>query len=272
MGAILGIDAAWTKLGSSGLVLVAKKPTGWHLIAVEASYQHFLASADRSLIVLERLSGSLPEAPELLAAASMLCGRAVDLIAVDMPLARSSILGRRCSDNVVSRVYGGRKCGTHTPSASRPGPISDVLNESCARAGYSLLTNEISTPGLIEVYPHPALIELTGASKRLPYKISKVGTYWPSDTPSERRARLYHQWNEIIMSLENEIAGVTTALPGLEPSATTSDVKAYEDKLDAIVCAWVGVCALEGRATPYGDNDSAIWMPTPRVVTPIRTI
>ena len=47
--------------------------------------------------------------------------------------------------------------------------------------------------------------------------------------------------------------------------APTRALKAFEDQLDAVVCAWVGVCALEGRARAYGDAESAIWVPHPRV-------
>jgi predicted RNase H-like nuclease len=264
VGAVLGIDAAWTLAQPSGIALVAKEATGWHLVGAAASYQRFLALADCSLIAQARPLGSLPDVSKLLAAASKLCGGVVDLVAVDMPLARSAIRGRRCSDNVVSRVYGARNCGTHTPNAYRPGPVSEMLNEGCEQAGYPLLTHEILSRGLIEVYPHPALLELTGASERLPYKAAKAGAYWPSKTPSERRACLFHQWDKIIKSLEREVAGVATALPRLEHGASGWNVKAYEDVLDAIVCAWVGIRALEGRATPYGDDDSAIWIPTPR--------
>jgi len=212
----------------------------------------------------------LPEVAALLDAASRLCGCAVDLAAVDMPLAHSPIVGRRFSDDQVSIAYGSRKCGTYTPNVLRPGALSDALTGVFRRAGYPLLTQTIAPPGLIEVYPHPALVELTGASERLPYKASKVSTYWPSVTPSERRARLYRQWKEIAASLEREIAGVTAALPQPGMDARGVEMKAYEDKLDAIICAWVGICALEGRAMPYGNDDAAIWIPKSTAVAPIR--
>jgi hypothetical protein len=83
----------------------------------------------------------------------MFCGRPVDLIAIDMPLARSPIVGRRTCDDAVSRAYGGRKCGTHSPSASRPGRISEDLKNGFVRAGYPLLTDTIASKGTIEVYP-----------------------------------------------------------------------------------------------------------------------
>ena len=87
------------------------------------------------------------------------------------------------SDDAVSRAYGARKCGTHTPSAVRSGRISDDLCETFERAGYPLRRDRIATPGLIEVYSHPALVELSGAPERLPYKAAKVWKYWPSLSP-----------------------------------------------------------------------------------------
>ena len=178
-----------------------------------------------------------------------------------MPLAHEAITGRRFCDNEVSRIFGARKCGTHSPTPARPGPISDELRKGFDLAGYPLLTRGLSSRGLIEVYPHPALVELTGASERLPYKTPKTRSYWPSLTPTERRARLYQQWNEIINLLEGEIANVSAVLPIPGMTATKAEAKACEDMLDAIICAWVAVCALEGRARPLGDENSAIWIP-----------
>jgi hypothetical protein len=37
--AVLGIDAAWTLLQPSGVAVMSETSTGWHLVAVEASYQ-----------------------------------------------------------------------------------------------------------------------------------------------------------------------------------------------------------------------------------------
>ena len=181
--------------------------SGWRVIAAASSYQRFHSLVDRRLLGEQRPSGSLPDASALLASASVLCEAAINLIAIDMPLAHTPILGRRVSDCAVSRAYGGRKCGTHTPNALRPGRLSDRLTQSFDRAGYPLLTNMIAPVGLIEVYPHPALVELAGASIRLPYKASKVRSYWPAATPTERRVLLCRQWSEIVTLLEGQVAG-----------------------------------------------------------------
>ena len=265
MQVVLGIDAAWTSTQPSGVAVVAKGSSGWRLVAVSGSYQRFQALADGK--EQERpASGGLPDAPALLAAAAALTDGPVHLVAIDMPLARLPIVGRRASDNAVSRAYGARQCGTHTPSAARPGQISDNLTAGFAAAGYPLLTSAVARRGLIEVYPHPALVELARASARLPYKASKVRAYWPQATATERRSRLYDQWKKIVVLLEREIAGIAVALPTPVLQAKAAEIKNYEDKLDAIVCAWVAISALEGRARPFGDENSAIWIPAPLTV------
>jgi predicted RNase H-like nuclease len=268
MRAVLGIDAAWTLTEPSGVALAVKRSSGWQLVAAASSYQRFYALEDRSVPAEQRPTGSLPDVPKLLASALALCGTRVTLVAIDMPLARSPILRRRASDNSVSRAYGGRKAGTHTPNEFRPGPLSEHLRQSFDRAGYPLLTDKMGPVGLIEVYPHPALVELAGASIRLPYKVAKVRSYWPAANRIERRILLYRQWSEIVALIEKQIAGVSAALPPPENSASKTELKAYEDALDSVVCAWVGICALEGQATPFGDENSAIWIPSPTISFP----
>ncbi len=265
MRAVLGIDAAWTLTQPSGVALVVEAAEGWHLNALASSYQDFYARADAhtddGLAPDARPSGSQPDASALLAACLKLCGRKPDLVAVDMPLSKELIKHRRCSDDAVSTAYGSRQCGTHTPSEKRPGKISDDLHLDFAEAGYCLQTTTISSPGLIEVYPHPALVELANAPTRLPYKMAKIRRYWPKLAPKERRTKLYCQWRTIVELLEEKISGVARALPELEATASGIQLKAYEDRLDAVICAWVAICALNGQARPFGDAGSAIWIP-----------
>ena len=86
-------------------------------------------------------------------------------------------------------------------------------------------------------------------------------------TPQERRACLYRKWSEIVTLLEGRISGVAQALPPLELNASSWQTKAYEDKLDAVVCVWVAICCLNGQAMAYGDDNSAIWIPRTSVVS-----
>lgn len=257
--AILGIDAAWTLTQPSGVALVLEDGHGWRLCEVAPSYPIYerLDSGE----AWPRPVGSKPDVTALIAVSLRLCGKAPDIVAVDMPLANEPIIARRKSDNAVSREYGGRHCSTHSPSAVRPGKISDQLTQAFAAAGYPLATSSVIGRAVIEVYPHPALVELSGESRRLPYKAGKLGKYWPRLTRYERKENLIEVWERIVHLLDQQIAGTADrlALPGAGADGRT--LKAFEDMLDAVICAWVGICVLEGSAEPYGDDTSAIWIP-----------
>jgi predicted RNase H-like nuclease len=271
MQVVLGIDAAWTDRHPSGIALAAENAEGWKLIAAEASYQRFHACADKTIAPELRCSGARPVVSQLLASCRALCGRSPDLVAIDMPLSLMPISGRRVSDDAVSRAYGTRKCATHTPSKLRPGHISDDLVLSFKKEGYLLLRKIISTPGVMEVYPHPALVELAKAKERLPYKFGRTGVYWPNLATEERRARLYRQWGEIIALLDREIAGVKDRFSELPLDASRSALKEFEDKLDAVICASVAIFSLKGQARPFGDEYSAIWIPVVETGDEART-
>lgn len=229
----------------------------WLVLAGGRPFLRTFLSRSRRRPATCSATGGEPDTAALLAAASQLGGAPPALIAVDMPLSRTSITGRREADNALSRVYGAKACGTHSPSATRPGLIADRLARDLAAFGYPLLTRTINPRGLIEVYPHPALVELAGAARRLPYKASKTRSYWPGASRAERDARLAETWRAIAELLEAEIAGTREALD----RAAALPLKAREDLLDAIVCCTVAIHALQGRARPFGDDDAAIWVP-----------
>lgn len=261
MTTVLGIDAAWTTTQPSGVALVSARADGWHLIFAGSSYGQLLAHAEVGLTSTSRPSGAVAEAPALLAAAGKIAGAPVDLVAVDMPLSLEPITARRLSDNLVSAAYGARHCSTHTPSAIRPGKISDDLRSGFGHCGYGLLMKEVGVPGLLEVYPHPALVELMRAEKRLPYKQSKTRNYWPTENPADRRNKLFETWRAIVACLDQEIKGASEILRLPQFEAPSWQLKAFEDMLDAVICAWVGICVFEGTAVPFGDHTSAIWIP-----------
>lgn len=61
--------------------------------------------------------------------------------------------------------------------------------------------------------------------------------------------------------LDVRIEGVAAALPKPALDWRGYEMKAFEDSLDAVMCAWVGTCVVESKARPYGDMESAIWIP-----------
>ena len=266
MPAVLGIDAAWTEREPTGVALISDDGDGWRCVALAPSYEAFIGLASGFLVDWDApMRGAMPEPAVLLNAASrLLGGQPVDVVAVDMPVSMAPITARRAADSAVAREFGGRGCGTHSPSAERPGPVSARLSDGFAEQGYPLATATTpagAAPCLIEVYPHPALLALLRADYRVPYKVSKARKLWPGTTPAERREKLLEAFAAILAALGAEIRGIPMGLPEARQVTTSSRLKRYEDALDALVCAWVGSRYLQGMAKPYGDDTAAIWIP-----------
>lgn len=264
--AVLGIDAAWTARQPSGVSLVRGAGSGYRCIAVAPSYDSFLALACGVPVDWQApIKGAAPNPEDLLdAARRLLGGRPVDIIAVDMPLATAPITGRRASDNAVSRAFGSRRCATHSPSAARPGLLATAIRDGFRRQGFRLATGATAvgtTPALLEVFPHPALLALLDRPMRVPYKAAKLARYWPDLDRAQRLRRLLREWRTILAALGREIDGVAIPLPRMASVSSLAALKRYEDALDAVVCAWIGTMYAGGKAVPYGDDTSAIWIP-----------
>ncbi|MBS1180587.1 MAG: hypothetical protein H6Q99_467 [Proteobacteria bacterium] len=257
---VLGIDAAWTAANPSGVALAAKIDGVWRLVTVASSFSEFIKHIG---------GGEAPSPTALIAAATRLAGRAPDLIAVDMPMMDAPILARRAADNAVNRAYAGRGAGTHSPTGSRPGAVGRALEAELSVVGYPLATLDIRPPCRIEIYPHPALIELLGTTYRLPYKAGNTGKYWRGLPLAERRIRLFKVWATIVAALDGVMAGTAALLPLPPTDARGRRLKAFEDCLDAVVAAHAGAMALDGRARPYGDATSAVWVPLSNVPTTV---
>lgn len=269
MRTVLGIDAAWTDREPSGVAVAAEEEGGWRLLAAEPSYQHFFARARGQKLYRDPV-GSLTTARELVDTAKLILGSEPDLVAIDMPLSRFPITERRTSDQAISKAFGAAYCATHSPSKDRPGKISDHLRSQFSDIGYELCTRTIATPGLIEVYPHPALVKLSDEKKRLPYKLSKARRYWPDHNQRDRDLFLFGEWYSIACVLDGYLSGCRE-IPQVV-GERRKDLKAIEDMLDAAACCVVAIRALDGAATAYGDNDSAIWVPEPDPVVMARTL
>lgn len=187
----------------------------------------------------------------------------MDLVTLDMPVAYAPFSSRRAADNAISQEFGARWCSAHTPNASRPGRLGAQLSRDLGTAGFPLATSTRSsaTPALLEVYPHPALLSLLKRAQRVPYKVSKAGKYWPGFDVRARIALLLEEFGAIHVGLSRVLGLLPFVLPSPNSVATLTGLKRYEDALDALVCAWVGIQYLCGQTVPLGDDNAAIWCP-----------
>lgn len=192
------------------------------------------------------------------------------MVTLDMPAAGTSFTTRREVDRSVSREFSSRWCAAHSPTPARPGPLGVRISDALSEAGYDLATTATRSSGgrqFLEVYPHPALLSLLKRSQRVPYKVNKSRTYWPSEPVARRIRSLLSEFTAIRDALAQVFDGLSLELPEPTNVNSLSVLKRYEDALDALVCAWVGVEYLAGRTVPLGNDDAAIWCPADVVRT-----
>src|SRR5438270_9862712 len=102
MPLVLGIDAAWTETGSSGVALLRIADGKRSVLAVASSYAGFLTGNDG-----RRMPGTRPDVEALLRRAeNIAAGAVVNVVAIDMPMARTTLIGRRDADDKVSKEFG----------------------------------------------------------------------------------------------------------------------------------------------------------------------
>lgn len=267
--AIIGIDPAWTGTQPSGVSLVAFNGDRWHCVAVAPSYAAFCdlaAGSQINWLQAGAFPGGQPNPAVLLdAARALLNGQPIELVTVDMPVANISFTTRRPADQGISRAFGRYKCSTHSPSAMRPGAIGRMVSEGFQEHGYEVATTATAVGAsmkLLEVYPHTALLRLLNVDERFQYKAGKSLNYWPGRSPRNRIALLLENFQTIITVLGKHIDDIVLPLPTPTEVITLTSLKRYEDAIDALICAWVGICYLNGTAEPYGDETAAIWVPT----------
>lgn len=272
VNAVLGIDAAWSQGKPSGVALIRQLKGGrWECVAVAPSYGSFLGLAEGSDVDWGKPpKGSLPK-PHLLlkAAGKLLKDSDVTLVTVDMPISNKPITARRNCDDAISKAFWREKCGTHSINKNSPVQMFDDFRVSLDNLEYHLVTqtsgkdkDEVPIRATIEVYPHPAILRLLNLDCRLQYKVDKSNDFWPGKSLAERREMLRARFQWLRTGLAMEIDGIPEDLiPTDTYLRSRGSLKKYEDALDALVCAWVGACYLEGRAEPFGDADAAIWVP-----------
>nr|WP_245278017.1 hypothetical protein [Rhizobium leguminosarum] len=98
--------------------MISDDGSGWKLVDVASSYDAFTRLDQVQRIARHR--GSIPDWSAIIQTATSKIGSPINVVAIDMPLATSPIVGRRASDNEISKIYGARHASTHTPSASDP--------------------------------------------------------------------------------------------------------------------------------------------------------
>ena len=236
---LAGIDLAWT----------AKHPTG---IAYGELKGDVLTVTDMSHGVL--FPDSICEEIER---------RRVEGVAVDAPTIINNQTGMRECEKAIGRAFGQKKASCMPSNLEKyPNHPAVELSQKLETQGFQHLTTDKKFQ--VECYPHPAIINLFGLPERLKYK-KKKGMKVADQVHGQRRLG----W--LLRSLENspvlclKIANYVQVEHfkfDREHNLVGSEVKAHEDKLDAIVCLYVAALHKIGHTTTFGSpGDGYIVVP-----------
>jgi predicted RNase H-like nuclease len=233
----IGIDLAWRGRNPSGGCVLTGDRRRARLVNVDAS----LASCSAVLTYIDNH-----------AAAST-------YVAIDAPLIIRNETGQRPCETLIGKRYGARHASCHSSNLLLyPNALGVDLASQLISRGYKHALDGTRTENervILEVYPHPALLELFGLRTIIKYKNTKVAVRRSGQQEVQRR-----------------LSGLSHSIPPLEPtpelsqylgvdtnSLRGSDLKANEDGLDAIVCAYIAYYFWfwgSTRTHMFGDLDS----------------
>jgi predicted RNase H-like nuclease len=216
----LGIDLGWSS-GASGLCCLE-----W-----SAGYLHLL-DLDRQQATADILNWvdkwAAPTQPAM--------------IAVDAPTLIPNLTGMRLPDKLTHSHFGRYHAGCYPANLGRPFAQRTVeFGLSLEARGFThapMIVPQQLGRFQIEVFPHPAIVHLFGLTRILKYKKGKL---------AERRLelmRLRQYILDILPTLEPTLNLSSSSVPLCasflpEIPATGAALKAVEDQLDSLICAYV---------------------------------
>lgn len=211
----LGIDLGWSS-GASGLCCLELVESQLHIIALETR-----TDLDDIWQWLERHID--PQEP--------------GLVAVDAPTLIPNATGSRLCDRLAHKHFGRYHAGAYPanqnlPFAERTVGFGQALLQRGFRHAPTITPQE---PGRhqIELFPHPATIHLFGLPQILKYKKGRL---------RDRKlalAQLHHHITAVLPTLTPNL-NLPLPLPTDYADLTGKQLKAIEDQLDSVLCAYVG--------------------------------
>jgi predicted RNase H-like nuclease len=249
MTSYIGLDLAWSPRNATGAATLIGGPTG----AVLAEPPLLLGGLDAIVEYVARAAGDSPA-----------------LVAVDAPLLVPNLGGRRPADAALAAVFRRYEAGAH-PANRRllayDGVVrGEELVERLAAHGFRLAAGIAAGEGerlVVEVFPHPAMVAIFGLQRTLKYKAK------PGRSEETRRAE-WQRLQAYLLALgradpplvgQDELLGVDLA------TLRGRALKGYEDRVDALFCAYIALYAHRwgaARCRTFGDlAQGSIFTPVP---------
>jgi predicted RNase H-like nuclease len=214
----IGVDLGWSS-GASGLACLQYSEDRLKLLDLTRleTIEEILAWIDRHLPATE-----------------------MGMIAVDAPTLIPNRVGMRLPDRLTHKYFGRYHAGCYPANggmvfATRTVGFGNTLREK-GFAHAPKIEPKKRGRYQIEVFPHPATVNLFNLSSILKYKKGKLVDRLVG------LKRLHQYIREILPDLQPSLeldALDSFPLPNIEPKLTTKEFKSLEDRLDSVICAYV---------------------------------
>jgi predicted RNase H-like nuclease len=213
----IGVDFGWFR-GASGLCCLSWHQQGLEILNITTLWK------------IEEILGWIDK---------MVPDEEPAIIAVDAPTIINNQTGMRLADKLTHKNFGRYHAGCY------PANLGLKFSDRTVGFGKSLIARNFQhAPAIepkqlgryqIEVFPHPATINLFGLEKILKYKKGKI---------AERRLELIKLRNYMIEVLPQQEPSLTldslAQIPAIALKQTGKQLKAIEDMLDSLLCAYIG--------------------------------
>ncbi|MEM8720414.1 MAG: DUF429 domain-containing protein [Cyanobacteria bacterium P01_G01_bin.39] len=212
----IGVDFGWIS-GASGLCCLVKRNSNLEILDLTTvlEIEDILAWIDNQV---------KPQEPAI--------------VAVDAPTIINNQTGMRLPDKLTHKHFGRYHAGCYPANlslkfASRTTGFSNSLLARNFEHAPTITPQQLGRYQ-IEVFPHPATINLFSLKQIIKYKKGKI---------SDRRQELTKLRNyliEILPKLEPALSlSSLESIPKIDHKHTGKKLKAIEDQLDSIICAYV---------------------------------
>jgi len=160
------------------------------------------------------------------------------MVAVDAPTIVINPTGMRLADKLTHKHFGRYHAGCYPANLGLEfTPRTTGFSRSLSDRQFDhAVTIEPQKLGRyqIEVFPHPATINLFGLARILKYKKGKLAER------TKELNKLRHYIVDVLPRLEPAISlSSINNIPAISPKQTGRELKAIEDRLDSLLCAYV---------------------------------